>query len=766
MAVPDTDLALLDDPAEWGAFSVAITPATAQAPAVWESSVVIEGMHCANCAGSVEAAVLRTPGVLSAQVSAASHRAAVRWQQGVAAPSAWMAHIQQAGYGVLPALDVHAVAARKREKRLALWRWAVAGLCSMQVMMYAYPAYFSTAGDVTPEMEQLLRWASWVLTLPVLVFSCSPYFESAWRDVRARRIGMDVPVAIGIAITFVTSSWGTFDRDSLFGATVYFDSLTMFVFFLLSGRALELRLRDRTAGALETLINRMPQSVERCLADDTSERIAARWLAVGDRMRVSAGEVFAADGVIESGSTEVDEALLSGESRPLLRSVGDAVLAGSNNLSGTVVCRVTQVGGSTRYAEIAALMVAASTTKPDIAALADRIARPFLIIVLLLAAGAGAWWWMVDPQRGVMTAVAILVVTCPCALSLATPTAMLAAAGALARAGVLVRKLGAIEVLARVDTFVFDKTGTLTGDSLALVATESREGLDAQAALAIACALAQHSLHPASRSLVRALAPDPQSPLLRCTMVKETAGQGVQGVLWERASGQSPRNLGPLRLGSAVWCGVDVAQADHSDAAGVRVYVSDAQGWLATFVLGETLRPGAAAVVAALQAQGAQVQLLSGDRAASVAAIAQTVGIATARGDCSPADKLATLQALQAQGRVVAMVGDGLNDTPALAAAAVSFAFSATVAVSQVHADFVVLGQSLEAVLRTRQLAQRTMAIVRQNLWWALVYNAACVPAAVMGYVSPGLAGLGMALSSLFVVLNALRLARQVQVPA
>ena len=766
MALADSDLALLDDPAEWGGFSVALSPATAQAPAVWESSVVIEGMHCANCAGTVEAALLRSPGVLSAQVSSASHRAAVRWQQGTAAPSAWMAAIQQAGYGVLPALDVHAVAARKREKRLALWRWAVAGLCSMQVMMYAYPAYFSPAGDVAPEMEQLLRWASWVLTLPVLVFSCSPYFASAWRDLRARRIGMDVPVAIGIAITFVTSSWGTFDRASLFGATVYFDSLTMFVFFLLSGRALELRLRDRTAGALEALINRMPHSVERCLPEDKTERVAARWLAVGDRMRVRAGEVFAADGVIESGSTEVDEALLSGESRPLLRAVGDSVLAGSNNLSGTVVCRVTQVGGGTRYAEIAALMVAASTTKPDIAALADRIARPFLLIVLLLAAGAGAWWWTVDPQRGVMTAVAILVVTCPCALSLATPTAMLAAAGALARAGVLVRKLGAIEALARVDTFVFDKTGTLTGDSLALVATHCREGVDAQAALAVACALAQHSLHPASRSLVRAQVQATPGTLLRCLSVKETAGQGVEGVLWEKASGQSPRQLGPLRLGSAAWCGVDAVQADPVTAEGVRVYVRDAQGWLATFVLGEALRPGAANVVAALQAQGIQVQLLSGDRSTSVAGIAQAVGIAVARGECSPADKLADLQALQTQGRVVAMVGDGLNDTPALAAAAVSFAFSATVAVSQVHADFVVLGQSLEAVLRTQQLAQRTMAIVRQNLWWALAYNAACVPAAVMGYVSPWLAGLGMALSSLLVVLNALRLARPVVVDA
>ena len=766
MALAEADLAILDDPAEWAGFSVALNPESAQSPAVWESSVVIEGMHCANCAGTVEAALLRSPGVLSAQVSSASHRAAVRWQQGVAAPSVWMAAVQQAGYGVLPALDVHAVAARKREKRMALWRWAVAGLCSMQVMMYAYPAYFSPAGDVTPEMEQLLRWASWVLTLPVLVFSCSPYFASAWRDLRARRIGMDVPVAIGIAITFVTSSWGTFDRASLFGATVYFDSLTMFVFFLLSGRALELRLRDRTAGALEALINRMPHSVERCLPEDKTERVAARWLAVGDRMRVRAGEVFAADGVIESGSTEVDEALLSGESRPLLRTVGDNVLAGSNNLSGTVVCRVTQVGGGTRYAEIAALMVAASTTKPDIAALADRIARPFLLIVLLLAAGAGAWWWTVDPQRGVMTAVAILVVTCPCALSLATPTAMLAAAGALARAGVLVRKLGAIEALARVNTFVFDKTGTLTGDSLALVATHCREGVDAQAALAVACALAQHSLHPASRSLVRAQVPAEPGVLLRCLSVKEAAGQGVEGVLWEKAPGQSPRKLGGLRLGSAAWCGVDAERADSGIAAGVRVYVSDAQGWLATFVLGEALRPGAATVVAALQAQGVQVQLLSGDRSASVAGIAQAVGIAAARGDCSPADKLAVLQTLQKRGRVVAMVGDGLNDTPALAAAAVSFAFSATVAVSQVHADFVVLGQSLEAVLRTQQLAQRTMAIVRQNLWWALAYNAACVPAAVMGYVSPWLAGLGMALSSLLVVLNALRLARRVVVDA
>jgi len=360
--------------------------------------------------------------------------------------------------------------------------------------------------------------------------------------------------------------------------------------------------------------------------------------------------------------------------------------------------------------------------------------------------------------------VAILVVTCPCALSLATPTAMLAAAGALARAGVLVRKLGALEVLARVDTFVFDKTGTLTGDSLSLIRTRCRDGVDAQAALTVACALAQHSLHPASRSLVRAQAPTESSTLLRCLSVQETAGQGVEGVLWEKAPGQSPRQRGPLRLGSAAWCGLDAAQAGHTDTAGVRVHVRDAQGWLATFVLGEALRPGAATVVAALRAQGIQVQLLSGDRSTSVAGIAQAVGIAAARGDCSPADKLATLQALQAQGRVVAMVGDGLNDTPALAAAAVSFAFSATVAVSQVHADFVVLGQSLEAVLRTQQLAQRTMAIVRQNLWWALAYNAACVPAAVMGYVSPWLAGLGMALSSLLVVLNALRLARPVVV--
>ena len=438
---PSATLALLDDPQEWGAFS----RPSPQASARWESSVLIEGMHCAACALTVEDALRQVPGVLSASVSAASRRARVVWAADVVQPSRWMQAVQQAGYRAVPANDLFASERRRREARQALWRWGVAGLCMMQVMMYAWPAYTAVPGDLSAEMEQLLRWASWVLSLPVLLFSCGPFFRNALRDLAQRRISMDLPVALGMLITFAVSTAGTFDPQGLFGREVFFDSFTMFVFFLLSGRWLELRLRDRTAGALEALMNRLPDSVERQTLQGGFERVAVRRLVVGDLLRVQAGEAFAADGVVEQGSTLVDEALLSGESHPLPRAEGAAVVAGSHNLLATVLVRVSQVGAATRFAQIVALMDSASTSKPQAALLADRLAKPFLMAVLLAAVAACAWWWPQDPGHALMVAVAVLVVTCPCALSLATPAAMLAAAGSLARTGVLVRKLPSLE---------------------------------------------------------------------------------------------------------------------------------------------------------------------------------------------------------------------------------------------------------------------------------------------------------------------------------
>ena len=747
--------ALLDERDEWTEFSRSLEPSTEAGGALWESTVVFEGMHCAACAATIEHSLRATPGVRQAEVSAASHRGRVVWDESLTRPSSWMQAAQRAGYRPLPAHDAFGSARRLAETRTMSWRLGVAGLCMMQVMMYATPAYFSAPGEIDANIVHLLRWAQWVLSIPVLLFACQPFFRNALRDLKLRRVSMDLPVALGMLITFVVSSLGTFEPDGVFGHEVYFDSLTMFVFFLLTGRWLELRLRDRTAGALEALMHRLPDSVQRRTAVGAWERVAVRRVRVGDLIRVLPGEGFPADGVVQAGHTAVDEALLTGESAPMPRGEGEPVIAGSHNLSAAVEVRVERVGGDTRYAQIVALMAQAATGKPRIAQLADRLAKPFLIFVLLAATLACAWWWPTDPARALMIAVAILVVTCPCALSLATPAAMLASAGALARRGVLVRRLQALEELAAVDTVVFDKTGTLTRDAFVIERIELREGATRGGALALASALAQGSLHPVSRALRRVADAEAGAGAAepRLSDLREVAGQGVQGRL---GAGQ-----GLLRLGSAAFCGLPA-----DTALGPVSHLSDEHGWLASFHLREDLREDARLAVAALRADSLRVRLLSGDRPQAVARVGELLGIDDRRGACTPADKLAALRQLQQAGASAAMVGDGLNDGPVLAGADVSFAFGRAAPLARAQADFVVLSERLMSIAETRRKARRTMRVVRQNLAWSVAYNAVGVPMAMMGWVSAWLAGLGMAASSLLVVLNALRLASAHEEPS
>ena len=745
----DNGLAGYDEPEAWMAFSQSVDKFS-QAQ-VFQSFVTVSGMHCAACALTLEAALTRVKGVLAVQVSAASARASVTWSAAQTRPSSWLGAGLARGYQLLPVEDAISIDNDRQQSRLALWRWLVAGFCMMQVMMYAAPTYFTQPGDISPDIEKLLRWASWVLSLPVVLFSCRPFFSNAWHDLMQRSISMDLPVAIGIVVTFAVSTAATFEPSLWWGREVYFDSLTMFVFFLLTGRWLEQRLRTRTAGSLGALMQRLPASIERQLPGGDFERIAVRRLSAGDTVRVLPGEAFPADGTVLSVGTFADEALLTGESRPVAREVGDTVMAGSYNIGSAAWVRVDKLGAETRYAQIVALMERASLDKPRLAMLADRIAKPFLIFVLLAALGAAVFWWRIDPAMALMAAVAVLVVTCPCALSLATPTAMLTTAGLLARNGVLVRRLLAIESLCSVNTVIFDKTGTLTEAAMRLTAVQTRVSMPADTALQWAASLAKHSLHPVSRALVSAAA---DLSALRVSNVKEIAGLGLEALLDE--SGPDTEGVyGLLRLGSGTFCKVDTA-----GNPGTRVYMTDGKGWLATFEFDETLRPDSIRTVAALQADGVVVYMLSGDTQQAAERVAGQVGIKNVHGNCMPQSKLAFMQGLQAQGHKVLMVGDGLNDGPTLAAANVSVAVGTAVPLTKAQSDLVLPGAQLFLLPVMLGQARRTLKIVKQNLAWAAIYNATCVPLAVAGMLPAWLAGLGMALSSLLVIANAARLSQ------
>jgi P-type Cu2+ transporter len=711
------------------------------ATAVAESALLLSGLHCAACAGLIESALLRVPGVVGAQVQMAASRVTVRWRPARTPPTALVAAIRRAGYDALPETAAAARSLRRAEQRQLLWRLFVAVFCAMQVMMLATPVYLADAGTLAPDLEQLLHRSAWTLTLPVLLFSATPFFTSAFNALRARRLGMDVPVALGIAVAFVASSGAAFDPGGVFGREVYFDSLAMFISFLLGGRWLELRARHRAIEAIEKLALAPRRNAWRLRADGGVDAVGADELAPGDRVRVPMGEAFPADGPIEQRATRVDESLLTGESRPVEKVVGDDAVAGSVNLGAPVVQQVLRVGADTRSEQIAALMREALTRRPASVRVADRIAGPFLAAVLLLALGAAIVWSQIEPSRALAVAVSVLIVTCPCALSLAAPSSLLAATSALARRGVLLRRIDALETLARVRHVLFDKTGTVTqGQPQLRGVLWLRDGDDAHALAARAASLATWSTHPLSRALVAA---QPSASTHEWHDVREVAGLGI-----EACDPQGQR----WRLGSARWLGAQ-------GMAGALCFGHEGDARIA-FDFDETLADGAAPSVASLRQLGVEVTLLSGDTSERVQRLAERLGITSAIAAATPQRKLDALRELQARGEVVAMVGDGVNDAPVLAQADVSFALAHGAQIARGAADAVLLSGRIGEVANAVQLARRTVRVMRQNLAWAALYNAACVPLALLGYLPPWAAGLGMAASSVVVVLNGARLSR------
>lgn len=708
----------------------------------------LSGLHCATCAGLIESLLHAQRGVKSAEVHPSTQTLVLDWWPERATLDELRQALAPAGYDFVPDLAGPARDLRRREHRQALWRLFVAGFLMMQVMMLAWPSYVAAPGELPPDQAALLRWGQWVLTLPVMLLAAGPFFRAALGQLRGRRLGMDVPVALGLAVAFVAGSGATLDPGGPFGHEVYFDSITMFVAFLLGARYLELRSRHRAAAAIEQAAEALPGEVERFRADGSVERVAIEALAIGDRVRVAAGQRMPADAIVESGTGAADESLLTGESRPVAKVPGDAVLAGSLNLSGVLTVCVRQVGEQTRLAGIRQLMAQAFQDRPTTLRTTDRVAGWFLAAVLVLAVAAALVWQFVDPSRAVAVAVSVLVVTCPCALSLAAPAAWVSAAGALARRGLLLSRLAAIESLADVDRIVMDKTGTLTDPAPRLRCVQA-DAPDAEA-LAAAAVLAASSLHPLSRALAAAL-PAPSGAKDAWT-IEEFSGRGMEGV---DARGQR------WRLGSSPWT-ADAGRraAALPDSSDAQIVLTCEGALRAAWHVDESLREGASAAIAEWQAMGLAVELLSGDAPERVVAAARQAGIAHWRGGARPEDKLQHVTALQARGHRVLMIGDGINDAPVLARAQVSIAMGQGADLAKARADAVLTSDRLDAITGALRLARRTRRVVRQNLAWSALYNAVCVPMALVGWLPPWAAGLGMATSSLLVVANAARLGR------
>jgi Cu2+-exporting ATPase len=711
-----------------------------------EANLILEGIVCGACVWLNERHLRGLTGVLAADINFSTRRARVRWDDGRIHLSDILASIQHIGYLAYPFDSSRQEDLYRKERNTAIRRLAIAGLGMMQVMMYAVPTYLAYQDVMAKDLEALMRTASMLLTTPVVFYSAWPFFQGAWRDLKLRRAGMDVPVALGVGAAYVASVYGTFTSAE----HVYFDSVTMFVFFLLTGRFLEMNARKRSAEAAESLIKLIPAASVKLPGFPDSreeEMVAAVKLSPGDFVMVGPGDGFPADGVVAEGVSNVDESLLTGESRPVAKHAGSAIIGGSINLASPLVVKVEKVGADTVLSGIVRLLDRALAEKPRLALLADRVAGWFVLTLLLVATAVAGIWLLVDPSRAFWITVSVLVVSCPCALSLATPAALTAALGRLTRVGLLSTRGHALETLAHATDFVFDKTGTLTsGEFKLLDMVVTRRDLDHNRALALARALEQGATHPVAAALREAAG---ELAILHAEDLRYHPGRGIEATIEGHA----------WRLGSPEFIAT-AAPMDRLPDGATLIGLADVDGVAAWFALGDAPRAQAKQLIDDLKALGVRLHLYSGDRPENVDALARQLGIDDARGGMLPEDKLAAVTAMQEAGAVVAMTGDGVNDAPVLARAQVSIAIDQGAEAAQAAADMVLLSSEIGRLAEGVQVARKTQTIIRQNLAWSVLYNLIAIPAAALGHVTPWQAGIGMSLSSLLVVLNAMRLAK------
>ncbi|MDI3262721.1 MAG: heavy metal translocating P-type ATPase [Fulvimonas sp.] len=697
-----------------------------------EITVLTDGMRCAACAWLINRALEREPGVFDCSANAVTGRIRIGWDPARTRLSQVLGRLAMLGYR--PYLAAGAMAERERvaDRRRWLLRLGVAGLGAMQTMMLSEALYLDFGHHMAPATRDFFRWITLLVCAPVVFYSGWPFLVGCWRELRRRHLGMDTLVAVSTLLAYFASVVETLRH----GPDVWFDAAAMFVFLLLGARMLEQRARRIASAQVDTLARARPVLAVRERDDGTRESVPLAALKVGDVAWVAAGETVPADGELLDAHGAFEESLLTGESHPVSKTRGAAVFAGTICREQPVRLRITGTGAATRLSQLTRLVEQAQAHRPPLARWADRIGSVFVFVMLIVATLVYLYWRRHDPSRAFEVALSVLVISCPCALSLAVPAALAAAHGALARLGVLSVRAEGLDALARADAVVFDKTGTLTRIDARVQVAQTCDGFDAGEALAIAAALERDSRHPIAAAFAGIAIAD------MARDVRAVPGQGLEGDVAGRH----------WRLGRASF-----AAARDDDG---RLWLGDGRRAFACFRLQENLRPEAADTVRALSGLGLDIHLASGDASQTVLPLAQGLGIGEAHARQSSEDKLALVRRLQQQGRVVAMVGDGLNDAPVLAGADVSIALGEGAALAQRAADMVLTAPSLERIPAAIRLARRTRRIIRENFAWAIGYNLLALPLAAAGRVTPALAALGMAASSLIVTANALRLLR------
>ncbi|MBR6027269.1 MAG: cadmium-translocating P-type ATPase [Neisseriaceae bacterium] len=714
-----------------------------------EALLLLSGITCAACVWLIEQRLLHCNGIIKVELNYSTHRARITWDDTQIKISDILLLIQQTGYEACPYDAMQAEQQTQLERKRSLTRLWVAGLSMMQVMMYAVPTYIF--GDIEPQFLWLLHWASMVLTLPVVLYSALPFYRGALRDAKNRRVGMDTPITIAVILAFSASFIALLRHEN---SGVFFDSISMFVFLLLGGRYLEQRARTKASDASERLVKLVPAFCH-LLPDYPNQQqpqeAAVVQIESGNILLVKAGEVIPADGEIISGESEVNESMLTGESMPIFKTIGHTITAGTLNMSSPLIMRVDKIGNNTRLGSIIRLLDKTLSQKPKIAQIADRYASIFVASLLIVTVLVFLIWCVyADANRALWISVSLLVITCPCALSLATPTALVASAGNLSSNGILTINSSAVEILSKIDDVIFDKTGTLTEGKLKVQQTIISGSVDEKEIGAIVCAMETRSEHPIATALLSKYADYKQE--IDTSDLHNVVGQGmsvkISNTEWRignlsyvsELSGEIPNTLNTASNGTTT------------------IALGNEDGFQAFFQLTDTLKDNAYQTIEKLKQMSLDIHLLSGDGKDAVEQLAQQLNITNIRYQSSPEDKLLYVQQLQQKGRKVLMVGDGVNDAPVLAQADVSIAMHSGADISRAGSDMVLMNRNLFTLTHAINTAKRTMLIIKENIYWALSYNIIAIPIAALGYARPAVAALGMACSSLLVVCNALRL--------